>query len=272
MGIIFPDGKVVAILQEIFSFIASSVPAIQFSLILGPMWLPIIAKNRFFSSKISGRYGVVLLILSLHFQSAVSQVPVYDEPRHRLELVNPYIRLINVNIAGHDTTLYHRHFTPSVIVFLSDSHTGSQPSGGQPSFGHSILGQSMFIDFGSSPVLHRVWNMDTSVYHVMDIEIIDRKEKLECSPLTEPFIHLEWEKEHVRVYNIRLGANQSTKVDATKCPHLVVMASGIAAIKTGDNAGTTMDAGKFEWMEAGIRFQIVNNTNKEAKLVMLELK
>ena len=36
-------------------------------------------------------------------------MPVYEEPRHKIVLLNQYVRLIDVNIPPHDTTLYHRH-------------------------------------------------------------------------------------------------------------------------------------------------------------------
>src|SRR6478735_8908555 len=76
------------------------------------------------------KHFIHLLILLLAFNKIQAQVPVIKEPRHKTVLLNNYIRLIDVHLDPHDTTLYHIHATPSVIVFISRSLIGTQDMSG----------------------------------------------------------------------------------------------------------------------------------------------
>src|SRR5271156_4085107 len=96
----------------------------------------------------------VLLISNVVF----AQVPVREEPRHKVVLENDYVRLIEVHILPHDTTLTHIHAAPSVIVFLSKSTIGTQVVGGEPSIGAVQPGQTSYAAYDEKPITHRVWN------------------------------------------------------------------------------------------------------------------
>ena len=68
-----------------------------------------------------------LLFSSFLFYDTISaQVPVRNEPHHKVVLENEFVRLIDVHIPSHDTTLTHIHAAPSVIVFLSKTTIGTQ--------------------------------------------------------------------------------------------------------------------------------------------------
>ena len=49
----------------------------------------------------------------LFAKSVFAQVPVRNEPHHKVVLENDYVRLIEVHIKPHDTTLTHIHAAPS---------------------------------------------------------------------------------------------------------------------------------------------------------------
>jgi len=217
-----------------------------------------------------------LFILFLFFSKSINaQVPVFEEPRHKVVLLNEYIRLIDVHIPPHDTTLYHRHSTPSVIVFLSKNITGSQIMGGETATGEAIPGNTLFADFGNKPVSHRVWNQDTVVYHVMDIEILPRNNSLACAAINEPSTKLAWEKKNIRVYNIYIGAGKTSIIKGVNCPHLLIMISGLASTTSADMLQQSFDQlkpGDFKWYTQGSGFEIKNNGPVDADCVLLELK
>ena len=210
-----------------------------------------------------------LLLLSLvFFKSIYPQVPVYEEPRHRVALKNEYLRLIDVNILPHDTTMYHHHNEASVIVFLSRSTTGSQPIGEKPNTGGKVIpGNTAYADYVTKPITHRVWNEDTSVYHVMDIEIFPRKNLTVCAPIENRSFKLEREEKNVRVYNVRIAPGKTAQVAQACGPYLLILISG--AIDLGP--GINIEPGEYIWNKGGFKFKIKNKGTDEVQCVLLEL-
>src|SRR5258708_987783 len=137
---------------------------------------------------------ILLILLFTLNKLTKAQIPVFEEPRHKVVLQNEYVRLLDVHVRPHDTTLYHRHSISSAIVFLSRNVTGSQVMGGEINIGQVIPGNTAFADFANKPVSHRVWNEDTSVYHVMDIEIFPRINTFVCNIINEPAFKLAWDQ------------------------------------------------------------------------------
>ena len=204
---------------------------------------------------------ILFLILNLPL---FAQVPVYEEPRHKVALQNEYIRLIDVHIPPHDTTLYHRHSTPSTIVLLSKTITGSQVMGGEPNTGGtSVPGNTAYIDFGNKPLSHRVWNEDSTTFHVMDIEIFPRDNAVACDRIKEPGFKFEWEQKNVRVYKIHINAGKNSTLPRSDCPHLLIIISGLLdQLKPGD----------FKWYPPNADVEISNTSTGDVECVLLELK
>ena len=89
-----------------------------------------------------------LLLSSFLFCNIVSaQVPVRDEPHHKVVLENDYVRLIDVHIPSHDTTLTHIHASASVIVFLSTTTIGAQIVGDKPVISDVSPGQTSYAAY-----------------------------------------------------------------------------------------------------------------------------
>ncbi|PWT77094.1 MAG: hypothetical protein C5B59_04930 [Bacteroidetes bacterium] len=212
-----------------------------------------------------------LIPLAENSLRAQTAVPVFEEPRHQVVLLNKWVRLMDVRIPPHDTTLYHHHFTQSAIVFLSKTATGSRPMGGEKSSGQSIPGVTMFADFGNKPVIHRVWNEDTVLYHVMDIEILNQGDTTACPIIQLPDIQLNWEKKYVRSYSIKLAPGKNFLVNTLTCPHLLIAITG-KTIVNSDNKIKKMSAGEFYWLPDGTDIQINNSHSEAAEFVLLELK
>ena len=116
------------------------------------------------------RQPILLLAGLLLSLAARTQVQVSEEPRHHKVLANEWVRVLDVHIPPHDTSLLHKHSTPSVFIVLSNTRTGSQVlvEPGKPSFAD---GNIWFESFRDTPRIHRVWNEDTVEFHVMDIEL-----------------------------------------------------------------------------------------------------
>ena len=55
-----------------------------------------------------------------------AQVQVSEEPRHHKVFDNGWVRVLDVHIPPGDTSLWHKHSTPSVFLILSNTKTGSE--------------------------------------------------------------------------------------------------------------------------------------------------
>ena len=135
------------------------------------------------SYKASYIYSIILMgkkiffyiLLSFFFSTVYSQVPVRFEPRHKVALENEFIRLLDVRILPGDTSLFHIHQTPSFFIPLSTTLIGFQMKGQGLKESSLSADSTWFNAFESGPLIHRVWNSDTKVLHVIDLELLSPK-------------------------------------------------------------------------------------------------
>src|SRR6478736_1140948 len=119
-----------------------------------------------------------IYLLSLLFISYIhcpAQVPVSKEPMHHNVFENAWVRVLDVHIPPGDTTQFHKHETPSVFIVLHPVKTGSQVIQEEQT-STALRGDSSisFESFATTPRIHRVWNEDSTEFHVMDIELLSK--------------------------------------------------------------------------------------------------
>lgn len=227
-------------------------------------------KNAILFSAISGLFFIFLC----DYSCAQSFVPVRDEPHHKVILENDYVRLIDVHIQPGDTTLIHKHEINSVIVFLTNTKIGSQTVGEQPTIAPVIPGYSRFSDFGERPVTHRVWNADTSAFHVMDIELVKQNVNADSCPIiNDANVELALEQNLVRVYNLKIDEGKFFEFSKNNCAYLLIVVSGeisTTPLKDSPYASRKYTAGEYAWYspESGGKISSSNGAN----CVLLELK
>src|ERR1700692_1589209 len=137
-----------------------------------------------------------------------AQVPVSKEPRHHNILENGHIRLLDVHIPPEDTTQIHIHATPSVFVILTNKvKVGSQVISEEKRARLNPIDYEniWFEGFYKQPRIHRVWNSDTSEYHVMDIELTNKKFIVIDSPIRQKAFTLLFDEEPVRAYRLSMA-------------------------------------------------------------------
>ena len=69
--------------------------------------------------------------------SPAAAVPVYQERMHRLVYRSPLVRILDVRIAPGETTAYHIHSAPLVVVAVQDARTWAQTPGAEINFGEA---------------------------------------------------------------------------------------------------------------------------------------
>jgi hypothetical protein len=214
-----------------------------------------------------------LLLSSFLFCNIVfAQVPVRDEPHHKVVLENDYVRLIDVHIPSHDTTLTHIHAAPSVIVFLSKTTIGTQIVGDKPNISDVSPGQTSYAAYDEKPIKHRVWNQGASLFHVMDIELVKQKPNDDtCSIISQTGIKLQWLKKLVRTYQLDIATGKQYNIPKSNCAYLLIDISGIVtAVSSGSIR--SLQAGGFIFFPPQSDMQINGNNKENADCVLLELK
>ena len=108
--------------------------------------------------------------------AAQGAVPVYLEPRHRLVHEDGPVRILDVEIAPGDTSLYHIHDPAILYVPVATAPIDAQTLGGpwagvRPGAPNRFVVGEASSDtlYVARPVTHRVANVGTSPFHLIAI-------------------------------------------------------------------------------------------------------
>jgi hypothetical protein len=107
----------------------------------------------------------------LFFQTALAQIPIEKEPHHKVVFENQVVRVIDLVVPPHDTTLLHTHNAASVVIFLSASSFAIRNPKQAPAVTQVKLGDIVYRDYDKKPVAHTVWSADTSVFRCLVVEM-----------------------------------------------------------------------------------------------------
>ena len=215
--------------------------------------------------------------LSLLFMATIglvsighTQIQVSQEKRHHKVFENAYLRVLDVHLPPHDTTLMHKHSTPSVFLILSKTKTGSETlvEPAKPSFAD---GNIWFEGFYDKPRIHRVWNEDTVEFHVMDIELPHSPGPATGIPDNPPFSKQLFDEKPVRAFRMTLPAGEHQRLAPAQTPILVIGLSGPSANGEVNNHPFTKK-GDYLFIPAGTALTIANNNTTEHQFAILYLK
>jgi hypothetical protein len=215
------------------------------------------------------KYFLQFLVLSIFCNEINAQVPVIEEPHHKPVLINDYVRLLDVHLNAGDTTFYHIHAAPSVIVMISNSVIGMQKSGEAPSASSQVFaGQTSFMAYGEHPITHRVYNSGNNVFHVMDIELAKNAPSPDsCAALQQNNIQTTINEKLVRVYKFELNSIQSINIAKSSCAHLLICISG--EIST---TGKKIKTGEYIFFNPDTEISLSNQQKGSSNCVLLEIK
>jgi hypothetical protein len=202
--------------------------------------------------------------------AAQDAIPVSKEPFHKNVFENNYLRVLDVRIAPGDTSQFHKHETPSVFISLHPVKTGSQviiEDGISTAL--SSDRKITFEGFYKSPRIHRVWNEDTSVFHVMDIEILAKGNENKEAPIALENFQLLFDAPPVRTYRVTLKNNQQIEI---KRKAALVLVGLTDANKVMVNKKSFTKEGDFLFISPSEKIKLVNKDHQEYSFALLELK
>ncbi|MES1219720.1 MAG: hypothetical protein ABUT20_29740 [Bacteroidota bacterium] len=219
---------------------------------------------------------VAFLFFSIVCITTIAQVPVSKEPRHHPVFENRKVRILNVLLPPGDTTQYHVHTTPSVFIMLSRTRTGSQLLNQQPgASGLPDVGNVFFENLSAPHIrIHRVWNMDTSVFHVMDIELLSKDTGFIQKPLQAKHLSLKTDTAWARIYKIELGKNDGLSINENKRNLILVSLkdSNTSLRINGKESASHLVTGNYFWINAGDKFSLKNSDAPLAGFALIEVK
>jgi len=230
----------------------------------------------FFSNKYTFknmRKYFLLIVILISILSVTAQVEVRNEPRHHNVFENEFVRILDVHLGPGDTTLYHLHNTPSVFIVFTNTNVGSQLLGKQTQKGANVTGDVSY-DGLNTPRVHRVWNEDTSWFHVMDVELTNTKQKMNVAVLQNPALKLLFNEQQVIGYSINLNTSITVDMPANTNGYLLVsQTESVADLKiNGQNQYRILKPGNYTWINAGQNFSLKAKNDKPARFVLLQFK
>jgi hypothetical protein len=201
----------------------------------------------------------------------MSQLPVSKEPMHHNVFENSYLRVLDVHLAPGDTSLFHKHETPSVFIVLNPVKTGSEVII-EDGASTALLKDSAisFESFARSPRIHRVWNADTSEFHVMDVEILN-KDHRDIGPTTKSAdFRLLFDEQSLRGYRVTLKAGGKISLPASY-PYLVVCLND-AASNAIINKKVFIKKGDYLFIKPGEKISFNNKGKQAYSFAVIEVK
>jgi len=200
-----------------------------------------------------------------------AQVPVSKEPKHHNVFENAFVRILDVHLRPGDTSLFHKHETPSVFIVLNAVKTGSEVTMEEAKATALANDASIsFEGFYIKPRIHRVWNEDTSEFHVMDIEILNKQPHNIEAPLDKKGLRLLFDEKPVRTYRLTLERGSLLAVQRNS-PILVI---GLTDSPTDVNVNTKSFSrkGDFLFIPAGQSIRFTSKNHNPFSFAVLEFK
>lgn len=216
--------------------------------------------------------GSLLLMFVGATMSQEKPVPVDQEPHHKVVLKNDLVEVMRVTLAPGERTLYHTHSYDRAAVELSTCSITQQPFGGEEGSPVTTkpgdLSISPQVEGGYS---HRVHNVDSKTFAVLDVEFLRRPEK----PADTPGALVAGENPSARAYRWSLGPGAKTPEHTHNRPYLIVAATPMQLTMTAPNGQSfTHDVkpGDFHWVDTPVTHVLANDGATAGQIVELELK
>lgn len=199
-------------------------------------------------------------------------VPVEQEPSHKTVLKNDFVQVFRVQLEPGKATLMHLHAHDDAAVRLSNA-TVTADSPGKPAGAPETVAPGVVSARDNEPkaLTHRVSNTGTTVFDVLDVQILKRPDGPEAPPISAPAA----ENPKMRVYRYELAPGAASATHTHARPYLLVAATAMNLKMTSpDGASMThpVKTGDLHWVDAAVTHALVNDGPKKGVLVEIELK
>jgi quercetin dioxygenase-like cupin family protein len=220
-------------------------------------------------------YLASLIFLAFGFgaQEAAAPVPVEKEPLHRVVLKNESVVVIHLTLPAGERTLYHTHTHDRVAVNLSSTAITQQKLGeAEGAAVTSLPGTFSAMTLEGNSYTHRVHNVGTEDFEVMDVELLERPR---ATSAVADGAAVAAENPSARIYNWVLAPGATSAMHTHVRPYLIVAARGfILKMTAPDGQGFThkIERGDFHWVQTKVTHTLENAGTSDGQIVEIELK
>ncbi|MGZ8517988.1 MAG: hypothetical protein ACXWWD_11585 [Chitinophagaceae bacterium] len=217
------------------------------------------------------RIVTLLIIIFLFLTRVTAQVQASEEPRHVPVMVNKYIRLLDIWLPPGDTTRFHIHSTPSVFVPFTNTSIASEAKEKDWVTEQLVAGKAWYRSFTPDSLIHRVANVDSTPFHVNDIEILSYYDTLTYREKL-PF-PLLFENDRLTAYNLT-GKDYVSGIVKNRGPIIVELISGnlVYNTTTVNKQKIEMKAGEYLYVDPGSSFYFSFKGQKPVNMILFEIK
>lgn len=213
------------------------------------------------------------LLASTLFSASIAsaQIPVEQEPHHKILFKNEYVRIIDLHIAPGDTTLIHTHDAASVVVFLSSSTFGIQNEGQSPGETAVNPGDLIYRAYDEKPVVHTVWNPGKSMFHCLVIELVNQHPAKDNNTIISlPGVKFQWQQKLVRAYTLEIQKDKQFDIPESDLGYLLIDFSGNARVTFEGNM-QSLEPRDYVFFSPKSKIKIGAMDRERAACVLLEL-
>jgi hypothetical protein len=209
---------------------------------------------------------------------AQSPVPVYREPRHRLVWEEGSVRVLDVQIAPGDTTLFHIHDTPILYVRVAVSPVAVQVLGADwandPSrfYPGAINSDTSYV---LKPVTHRVTNVGTTPFRLIGITNAGSgTARAPGTPKTDLPGVLEQTSSWFEASRLVLPPAAESPWHMASAPLIIVQPGGarIYAEREGEAARLLDEPASWVTFPAGSRYRFRNGGDVPATVILVAVR
>ena len=220
---------------------------------------------------LSGALSTIAVLAALA-SAPDKAVPVEEEPRHKTVLKNDYVQAFRVTLAPGESSLTHIHAHDDGAVRLGEA-TMTSDVPGQPPGAPEVMhpGQVSARTNEPHPHTHRVNNIGTTLFDVIDVQILKRPPGPATPAITTPAA----ENPQMRVYRYELAQGAASPQHTHERPYLVVAATDLRLRMTspdGASMAHPIEAGDLHWVEAKVTHALINEGAERGVIVEFEVK
>ena len=215
--------------------------------------------------------GVIIVLMSKSFAQD-KPIPVENEPHHKIVFKNESIEVMRVNLNPDERTLYHTHAHDRSAVELCSTSISQQEVGVKEGQAYPIKPGDVSVSTTEpGGYSHRVHNVGTSLFDVLDLEFLQHPDK-PSNAVAGPVVG---ENPSARAYRWQLAPGAKSPEHTHHRPYLIVAATPMQLKMTapdGQSRSETVKPGDFHWVDAQVTHVLANEGSTAGIIVEFELK
>ena len=214
----------------------------------------------------------LILTVGLIGSTPAAAVPVQDEPLHRVVHAEKALRVFDIIIPPHVSTLYHVHVNDLVGVTITPGPDRDEEAGGSPVDEPPDKPGEVWFAAHPQRYVHRVTNLGESPIHMIAIELLSSGSATNPpAPRDTVAGVVELDNTKVRVVRYSLQPGQASKSHSHKSYVLVPLGPGRIGNVCGKSEPRVVSEAGFLCVGAERQHQISNVGANPIELLEFEL-